>query len=61
MMRASEPKKPREGERRRRNDRREQTQKPEHEGGTENQVGDRTGPGAGYDDRSERIRKVSNR
>jgi hypothetical protein len=24
-------------------------EEPEHEGGTEEQVGDRTGPGAGYD------------
>lgn len=28
----------------------------EHEGGTEEQVGDRTGPGAGYDDEPEQER-----
>jgi hypothetical protein len=27
----------------------------EHEGGTEEQVGDRTGPGAGYDDEPEQV------
>ena len=27
----------------------EKSEEPEHEGGTEEQVGDRTGPGAGYD------------
>jgi hypothetical protein len=28
----------------------------EHEGGTEQQVGDLTGPGAGYDDEPEKVR-----
>ena len=29
---------------------------PPHEGGTESEVGDRTGPGAGYDDEPEQIK-----
>ena len=29
---------------------------PEHEGGTEGQVGDRTGPGAGYDKEPEQTK-----
>ena len=29
---------------------------PDHEGATEDEVGDRTGPGAGYDEEPERVR-----
>lgn len=35
---------------------REKGQEPEHEGATDKEIGDRTGPGAGYDDEPEKIK-----
>lgn len=34
----------------------EKDKAPEHEGATDKEIGDRTGPGAGYDDEPEKVK-----